>query len=81
MGTQMIVRINPELKTRVARLARAEGKSASEVVRSLLEEYVRDRDIGAYVDDLWRRIGGKLAARGVGAADVKRAIRRVRAKK
>jgi hypothetical protein len=81
MTTQMIVRIDVELKTKVSKLAKAEGKRVSEVVRELLEDYVKDRDIGSYVDHLWTRIGGKLASRGVGPNDVSRIIREVRAKK
>jgi predicted DNA-binding protein len=77
----MIVRINPELKTKVNTLAKSEGKSVSEVVRELLEEYVRDRDIGSYIDDLWGRIGGKLSSRGLTSKDIQRTIREVRAKK
>jgi predicted DNA-binding protein len=81
MTTQMIVRIDPELKNKVNNLARAEGKSVSEVVRELLEDYVKNRDIGLYIDDLWQRIGDKLESRKVGAQEVQRAIREVRAKK
>ncbi len=81
MNTQMIVRIDPELKTRVNNLAKSEGKSVSEVVRQLLEEYVRDRDIGSYIDDLWGRVGGKLSLRGVSAKDIQRTILKVRADK
>ena len=81
MTTQMIVRIDPGLKTKVSKLAKAEGRRVSEVVRGLLEDYVRDRDIGSYVDDLWTRIGSKLASRGVSLKDVSRVIREVRAKK
>jgi len=77
----MIVRIDPGLKTKVSKLAKAEGRRVSEVVRELLEDYVRDRDIGSYVDDLWTRIGSKLASRGVSLKDVSRVIREVRAKK
>ena len=81
MSTQMIVRINPELKNKVNSLAKAEGKSVSEVVRELLEDYVKNRDIGLYIDDLWHRIGDKLVSRKVGPKDVRRAIREARAKK
>jgi predicted DNA-binding protein len=81
MSTQMIVRINPELKNKVNSLAKAEGKSVSEVVRELLEDYVKNRDIGLYIDDLWQRIGDKLLSRKVGPKDVQRAIQEVRAKK
>jgi len=81
MTTQMIVRIDPGLKAKVSKLAKAEGRRVSEVVRELLEDYVRDRDIGSYVDDLWTRIGSKLTSRGVSLKDVSRVIREVRAKK
>lgn len=81
MTTQMIVRINPELKNRVNNLAKAEGKNVSEVVRELLEDYVRDRDIGLYIDDLWQRMGGKLASRGIRSKEIQRAIKEVRTKK
>jgi len=81
MPTQMIVRMDPELKTKVNNLAKAEGKSISEVVRELLEAYVKDRDIGLYIDDLWKRIGTKLTSRGYGPKDIKRVIQKVRTKK
>ncbi|MBW1715142.1 MAG: ribbon-helix-helix protein, CopG family [Deltaproteobacteria bacterium] len=81
MSTQMIVRIDPELKTKVNNLAKSEGKSISEVVRELLEEYVKDRDIGLYIDDLWKRIGAKLESRGFGPKDIKSVIQEVRTKK
>ncbi len=80
MATQMIVRIDPDLKAKVNNFAKVEGKNVSEVVRELLEEYVKTRDIGSYIDNLWERIGGKLASSGVGPKDVKRVIRDVRAK-
>ena len=60
MSSQMIIRIEPGLKEKVNRVAKAEGKTTSEVVRGLIEEYVRDRDIGAYIDNLWGRIGKML---------------------
>ena len=81
MTTQMIVRIDPKLKTKVSNLAKAEGKRVSEVVRELLEDYVRDRDIASYVDGLWTRIGGKLTSRGLTAKDIPRVIREVRIRK
>jgi len=77
----MIVRIDPELKTKVNNLAKTEGKNISEVVRELLEDYVKDRDIGLYIDDLWKRIGTKLESRGFGPKDIGRIIQEVRTKK
>ena len=81
MSTQMIVRINPELKNKVNNLAKAEGKNVSEVVRELLEDYVKNRDISLYIDDLWQRIGNKLVSRKLGPKEIQRAIQEVRAKK
>jgi len=74
----MIVRIDPDLKEKVHNFAKVEGKNVSEVVRELLEEYVKSRDMTAYIDNLWGRIGDKLASNDVGPKDVKRIIRRVR---
>jgi len=81
MTTQMIVRLDAELKAKVNNLAKAEGKSVSEVVRELIEGYVRDRDISSYIDDLWERVGDKLSARRIKPQDIQRAIREVRARK
>ena len=81
MTTQMIVRIDSELKSKVSNLAKAEGKSVSEVVRELLEDYIRDRDIGSYIDDLWNRIGSKLTAQGFSPVDIPKALKEARAKK
>ena len=81
MTTQMIVRVNPDLKNKVNTLAKAEGKSVSEVVRDLLEDYVKNRVIGLYVDDLWQRIGDKLVSRKIGPKEIQRAIREARTKK
>ena len=81
MTTQMIVRIDSELKNQVANLAKSEGKSVSEVVRDLLVDYVKNRDIGLYIDDLWQRIGDKLTARKISLEDINGAIKEARAQK
>lgn len=79
MDAQMIIRIDPVLKSKVNNLARAEGKNTSQLVRELLEEYVQDRDIELYIDDLWQRVGNKLKAKGIGPDDIDQAIKDVRA--
>jgi predicted DNA-binding protein len=79
MDAQMIIRIDPVLKSKVNNLARAEGKNTSQLVRELLEEYVQDRDIELYIDDLWHRVGKKLRATGIGTDDIDQAIKDVRA--
>jgi predicted DNA-binding protein len=80
MGTQMIIRIDPEAKDRLNRLARIEGKTTSQMVRELIEDYIKERDIGAYIDDLWNRIGGKLRDKKVKTQDIDRAIKEARKK-
>lgn len=78
MTTQMIVRIDSEVKERFNKLVRVEGKNSSQMVRELIEGYIKERDIGAYVDDLWGRIGGKLKSKGVKQKDISRAIKESR---
>ncbi|MFQ5441138.1 MAG: ribbon-helix-helix protein, CopG family [Thermodesulfobacteriota bacterium] len=78
MSTQMIIRMDPELKENITRLARIEGKNTSEKVRELIEEYVKEHDISSYIDGLWERVGKKLKAKGKTPEDVKRAVREVR---
>ena len=78
MTTQMIIRMDPETKDRISKLARGEGKTTSRVVRELIENYIRERDIGPYIDNLWDRIGGKLRSKGVRPRDVDRAIKETR---
>lgn len=81
MTTQMIIRIDPTLKDRVSNFAKAEGKNVSEIVRELLEGYVKNRDIGSYIDDLWGRMGTKIKKQGFSADDIDSIIRKVRAEK
>lgn len=78
MTSEIIIRLDPDLKDKVTRLAQEEGKTVNEIVRELLEEYVHNRDIDSYVDDLWERIGKKLRAQGVTPGDVERSIQEVR---
>jgi hypothetical protein len=70
----MIIRIDSETKTRLNRLARVEGKTTSQMVRDLIEDYIREKDIATYIDDLWDRIGGRLRSKGIKQTDVLKAI-------
>ena len=81
MTTQLIVRIDSELKNKVTRFAKAEGRNVSEIVREQLENYVKDRDIGSYIDGLWDRIGERIKAKGFGPGDIENVIRDSRADK
>ena len=78
MSDQLLIRIDSELKKSLEKLSRAEGKTSSGVVRELIGDYIRRRDISGYIDGLWDRIGKKLGARGAKKADVDRAIAEAR---
>jgi len=78
MNAQMLIRIDGEIKEKLSRLARKQGKSYSQMVREILGDYVRDRDIEGYVDDLWQRIGLSLKVKKAKATDVAAAVRAVR---
>jgi len=80
MSTQIIIRIDDEVKSRLNKLARIEGKTTSEMVRELIEERIKERDIGSYVDDLWNRVGSKLQSKGVTPAAISKAIKASRKK-
>ena len=80
MPTQMIIRVEPTLKNKVSQLAKAEGKNLSELVRELLEKYTKERDIGAYIDNLWDKIGQNFAQNNISEADIENAIKQVRSK-
>ena len=74
MSTQMLIRIDDTIKAKFAKLAKAEGKTTSHVVRALIEDYVQDHDMGGYIDDLWSRIGLNLTANGGAEKNVARAV-------
>jgi predicted DNA-binding protein len=80
MYEQMIIRIDPEIKVKLAKLARSEGKNTSQVVRELVESYIKERDISAYIDDLWNRIEINMKNSRIPQKDIPRIIRQVRDK-
>ena len=77
MTTQMIIRVEPGLKEKVSRLAKSEGKNLSELVRELLEKYTKERDMEAYIDNLWAAIGKNLS-KNISESDIENAIKQVR---
>ncbi len=76
--TQMIVRLEISLKDKVSRLAKLEGKTLSEFVRGLLENYTKERDMRAYIDNLWDRIGMNLSKNNISESDIDTAIKEAR---
>lgn len=75
MGDQILIRMDPALKQQLSKAARMEGKTSSEVIRTLVEDYLRQRDVGAYIDSLWDRFGKDFKARKLTAGDVTAAVK------
>ena len=75
MTTQIIIRVESSLKNKVSRLAKAEGKNLSELVRELLEKYTKKRDIGAYIDDLWEKIDLDLSKNNIKVKKMPKVVR------
>jgi len=78
--TQILIRIDQEMKKKLARFALLEGKNSSQVVRELVEQYIQNHDISVYIDDLWERVNKKFTAKGISTKEIKQAILAVRAK-
>jgi predicted DNA-binding protein len=78
MVSQVLIRLDKELKDKFQRLSRTEQKSLNEKVRELMEEYVKEHDMGAAMRSLWDEIGQSLRKKGYKASDVNKMIKEVR---
>lgn len=78
MSSQITIRIDPEIKEKFTKLVRAGGKTPGQVLRELMENYIKQRDTRAYIDDLWTRIGEKLRSKDVKERDIQRVIKEAR---
>ena len=79
MVSQILIRVDKELKDQFRRLSRTEQKSVNEKVRELMEEYVKDHDMEAAMRSLWDEIGQSLRKKGYKASGVNKMIKEVRA--
>ena len=81
MDKQLIVRIDKESKEKFSKIVRMEGKSVSEKIREMVDEYIAENDFSAVVDDLWERISKKIQKSGFKEEDIEGVIEKVRASK
>ena len=58
--SQVLIKLPPNLKNKVKSIAQKEGKNFSLIVRELLENYVKEKDMESYIDELWVKIGKEL---------------------
>jgi predicted DNA-binding protein len=78
MVSQILIRVDKELKDKFQRLSRTEQKSVNKKVRELMEEYVKDHDMEAAMRSLWDEIGKSLLKKGYKVSDVNKKIKEVR---
>ena len=78
MTTQMIIRLDQHRRRELNRLPRAEGKATSQIVRELIDNFIKEHAISSYIDGLWTRIGKALSDKGYAAKDVQRFVRESR---
>ena len=81
MEKQMVVRINEDIKKKFYKVVRMEGKTASEKIREMIEEYIRENDLSTVVDNLWERVSKKIALKGYDERDIYTAIEETRESK
>ena len=81
MANSMLIRLDQDVKTRISRLAKLEGKTSSQIIRELISEYIKERDISSYIDSLWTRISEEIRNSGFKEKDINKAIEEVRSKK
>ena len=78
MVSQVLIRVDKELKDKFQRLSRTEQKSINEKVRELMEEYVKEHDMEGTLRNLWDEIGLSLRKKGYKASDVNKMVKQVR---
>jgi hypothetical protein len=78
MVSQVLIRVDKELKDKFQRISRTEQKSVNEKVGELMEQYVKEHDMEAAMRSLWDEIGQSLGKKGYKASDVNKRIREVR---
>ncbi len=78
MGSQVLIRVDKELKDKFQQMSRREQKSVNEKVRELMEEYVKEHDMETAMRSLWDEIGQSLKKKGYKASDVGKMIKEVR---
>ena len=81
MTSQILVRVDKELKEKFQRLTGIERKSVNEKVRELMEEYVREHSMESAMKNIWEEIGRSMKKKGYKESDVDKMIKKVRSAK
>ncbi len=81
MTSQILVRVDKDLKDKFRRLSGTERKSVNEKLRELMEEYVKEHSLAPAMKSLWDEVGLSMKKKGYKASDVEKMIRKVRSTK
>ena len=81
MTSQILVRVDKDVKDKLQRLSRFEHKSVNEKLRELMKDYVEEHNIENAMKGLWNEIGSSLKTKGYKVSDVEKTIRKVRSGK
>ena len=81
MTSQILVRVDKDIKDKFQRLSRFEHKSVNEKIRELIKDYVEEHNIENAMKGLWDEIGSSLKTKGHKVSDVEKTIRKVRSGK
>jgi hypothetical protein len=81
MTSQILVRVDKELKEKFQKLTGIERKSVNEKVRELMEEYVKEHSMESAMKTLWDEIGRSMKKKGYKESDVAKMIRKARSTK
>ncbi len=81
MASQILIRVDKELKQKFQRLSKLENKSVNEKIKELMDQYVQEHDMESALRRLWSEIGSSLKKKGYKAKDVERIIREVRSER
>lgn len=73
-----MIRLDPKTKAALQKIAKNEGRSVSDVMRQLVQDYIKDKDMAAYIDDVWSRMGSKMKQSKVDEKKIREAIKEVR---
>ncbi len=78
MTSQILVRVDKDIKDKFQKLSRFEHKSVNEKIRELIKDYVEEHNIENAMKGLWAEIGSSMKTKGYTVSDVEKTIRKVR---
>jgi len=70
--------MDDEKKDRFDRMARRSGKSSSEVIRELVDDYIQRNDMRSYLKTAMDEIGHEMKRKGVTQPEINKAVKEVR---